>query len=361
MHLPRHAGRVLLDAGHLASVASFDEVPDAELVPVSLPREPASDPRSKTVQPTPHPAFAHRNLAGSYPLRVAIVSDGRLATSSGLVLTRDGALVLETLWDEEHFHRELGRPQVLPAPSRLEGRHASLISLWSDNFFHWMFNSLPKLAVLEASGVAYDTVIVPEKLRRFQRETLALLGVDESKLTPFGGEHLEVEELVWIAPLSPINWPTRFLIQWLRQRLAGDVGRVEPTRLLYVSRKGGTRTAVNEEEVFAALEPLGFEFVLPEDHSFAEQVRLFAQARVMAGPHGSQFVNGIFSRHLSVLECFQPAHVNWGVYGVLCAAGHDHWHLICPPVIRSRRRPRRFDDMTIPVDDVLRTMEQMLD
>jgi capsular polysaccharide biosynthesis protein len=124
--------------------------------------------------------------------------------------------------------------------------------------------------------------------------------------------------------------------------------------LLYVSRKGGTRRAVNEDEIFRALRPLGFEFVLPERLTFLDQVKLFAQGRVAVGPHGSNFVNAIFSRHMSVLEFFQPAHVNWGVYSVLCAAGHDHWNILCPPV--RRLGPRRFNDMRVPVELVLETV-----
>jgi capsular polysaccharide biosynthesis protein len=354
--------RVLPQASRLRSVASFDDVVEAETVPVDLPREPAPRPSSRTVQAASHRVFTTmENPAAAYPLRVAIVPHGRLVTGSGLVLTRDGALVRETLWDDEHLAREFARPRVLSSPSRLAGRHVSLMSLWADGFFHWIFNCLPRLAVLRASGVEYDSLIVPRNLRRFHRETLALLGIDEAKLTPYAGEHVEAEELVWVAPLSPLNSPTTFLIRWLRDALGGEpaAGR-EQSRLLYVSRRGGTRKAANEQELFAALEPLGFEFVLPEDHAFADQIRLFAQAKALVGPHGSQFVNGIFSRRLSVLECFQPAHVNYLVYNHLCAAGHDHWHLLCPPVRGAWRQPRRFDDMAVPIPDVIRTMERML-
>jgi hypothetical protein len=34
---------------------------------------------------------------------------------------------------------------------------------------------------------------------------------------------------------------------------------------------------------------------------------------------------------------------------------------MCPQVIGKRRRPRRFDDMTIPVQQLLMTLERILD
>jgi hypothetical protein len=338
-------------------LARLEDIAHVEVVDVDLPQDPAPAPRSRTVQAEMHPMFTRAWSHPPPPLRVAVIPGGRLATGSGVVITAQGELVLETLWDAPHLRREFGRPRRLAAPRRLEGRHASIISLWGDNYFHWMFNSLPRLAVLRASGVEYDSVIVPERLAPFQRETLSILGIDESRRTPFTGRHVAPEVLIWASPLASINHPTRYLIDWVRTSLAPPPPRA-PARRFYVAR-AHTRRAVNEREILAALDPLGFEAVLPEAHSFTEQVELFSSARVLVGPHGSNFVNGIFSSDLSVLECFQPAHVNWGVYGVLCAAGHEHWNLLCPPV-RRRPRPRRFDDMAVPVDLVLRTLEQML-
>jgi capsular polysaccharide biosynthesis protein len=340
------------------TVASFDGVAEAELVAVDLPRAPAAAPSSRTVAPELHPMFERTYSPPTYPLRVATVPGAELFTGSGAVLAPDGKLVMETLWDTPHYQREFGRPRPRTVARAVEGTHASLMSLWCNNYFHWMFNALPRIAVLQASGVHYDGLIVPEPLKRFQRESLAVLGVPESRLTPFTGEHLAPERLVWVAPLAPINEPSSFLLDWVRESLGPPPG-IEPERMFYVSRSGGTRDAANESEVFAALEPLGFEYLLPESLSFEEQVRTFASGGVFVGPHGSNFVNAIFSSRASVLEFFQPAHVNWGLYTVLCAAGQDHWNIMCEPV--RRRGPRKFDDMHVPVEVVLESVERMLE
>jgi len=338
-------------------VDSFDLVDGVRVLDVDLPRAPAPPPASSTVQPELHPMFTRSYSEPGYPLRVAVVPEGRLVTDSGLVMTSDGRLVGETLWDREHFLREFPRPQPLPAPTRVAGTHASIMSLWCGNYFHWLFNSLPRIAVLQASGVQYDRLIVPERMAPFQRDTLAALGIGPERLMPFSGGHLQPENLVWAAPLAPINEPSSFLLEWVRAALGAPAS--QPERLFYVSRRGGTRKAANEREVFAALEPLGFEFLLPETLSFAEQMRTFASARLLVGPHGSNFVGGIFSRRLSALEFFQPAHVNWGVYTMLCAAGHDHWNILCEPV--RHLGPRKFADMHVPVELVLDSVGRILE
>jgi capsular polysaccharide biosynthesis protein len=325
-----------------AVVQGFDQVRGVEVIDVDLPREPAADPTSRTVQARLHPNFVRHYSQPSYELRVAQIPNGRLALSGGVFTPQDD-LVLESLWDQPHFERDFARMKHLPSPHRLTGTGASIISLWGENYFHWIFNCLPRLAVLQASNIAFDYLIVPENLRPFQSATLERLGYSGDMLVPFTGQHVVVERLVWAAPLAPINEPSRFLLEWVRSNLRS---RVEiPSRRLYVSRRGGTRRAVNEDEIYGRLEPLGYEFILPEEYSFDEQLEVFGQARVAVGPHGSNFVNGVFSDRLSVLECFQPEHVNWGVYSVLCAAGHDHWNILCESV--RRRGPKRFADMRI--------------
>ena len=59
------------------------------------------------------------------------------------------------------------------------------------------------------------------------------------------------------------------------------------------------------------------------------------------------------------LEFFQPAHVNWGVYTMLCAAGHDHWNILCEPV--RHLGPRKFADMDVPVELVLESVARILE
>jgi hypothetical protein len=54
--------------------------------------------------------------------------------------------------------------------------------------------------------------------------------------------------------------------------------------------------------------------------------------------------------------------VNHGVYSVLCAAGVDHWNILCEPVKASgarRLKPRRFQDMHVPVELVLETVSRI--
>jgi hypothetical protein len=337
---------------HQHVVSAMSDVPGAEVVEVNLPRDPAPSPPSRTVQSQVHQNLRHDHSVPSYPLRVAVLPHARLARSGG-VISQDGALVFESLWDLPHYERDFAGRGRLASPTPLRGVGASLIGLWDSNYYHWIFNCLPRLKVLQESGVEFDYLIVPENLRPFQKATLSLLGYEGDALVPFTGEHVAVERLVWPAPLAPIDEPSSFLLDWVRGALRREAQ--DPFRRLYVSR-GGTRRVANEDEVWRHLEPLGYEFMLPEEHSFEEQVEIFGQARVAVAPHGSNLVNSIFSDRMSVLELFSAEHVNHSVYSLLCAAGIDHWSLICEPV-RRRFAHKRFSDVIVDVPQVDETLK----
>jgi capsular polysaccharide biosynthesis protein len=142
-------------------------------------------------------------------------------------------------------------------------------------------------------------------------------------------------------------------VQWLRRALGAP--QTEPARRLYLPRT--TRRIVNERQVLNMLAPRGFEVVSPEGLSLRDQIALFASAAVAVGAHGAAFANGIFSPRLTVLECYQPAHVNVSISAVMAAAGHEHWSLTCRRIPALRRR--RSHNMLVDVELLSRSLDAM--
>lgn len=79
-----------------------------------------------------------------------------------------------------------------------------------------------------------------------------------------------------------------------RQALEGHpAGRTEP---IYLSRRhAGKRRLDNEAQIETLFTRNGFRIVYPEQHDFAEQIRIFAAASVIAGPVGSGLYNAAFA------------------------------------------------------------------
>jgi capsular polysaccharide biosynthesis protein len=352
-----HAVRARLEQAHppprLPFVTTFDAVPSATTVDVDLPCVRAPRPRTQTEGHPFPPVLVDVCQHAPYPLRAAVIPDGRLSGASGAVVTPDGHLVLESLWDYEHWARSFDRPQALPEPTRLRGRYASLVTLWGHGFYHWMFEALPRLAVLRASGLSFDGIIVPDPVTRFMRESLVLAGIDEALIVPFTGSHLQVDELVWCAPLAPVSYPTPYSVAWLRSTLGAP--DVTPTRRVYLPR--AVRGVSNEKHVAGIFRDADFEVVEPDQLDLRGQVELWSQIRHAAGPHGAVFSGSIFSKDVTALELYQREHVNVSFPAVLAASGGQHWTLI------GRRVPAlngaRHHEVHVPPRRLRATLQAM--
>ena len=251
-------------------------------------------------------------------------------TDAGLVVTPDGRVLAETTWDRSQLDSAVARAGRLAPPARVPGTAASLISLWSNNFHHWLLDALPRYGVLERAGRANLPLVVPRRLTHFQRESLALLGIQSSSLVPYRGSHVAPDILVWPSGAAHIGNPTPTVVEWLRERL-GPRGH-DPFRRLYVTRAHVEATElrrriVNEVELVKLLIDRGFEVVRPELLSLAQQAKLFAEAEIVVGAHGAAHTNTLFSRRSVLIEIFEPSFFNNCNLMLSRASGHDYWYV----------------------------------
>lgn len=187
----------------------------------------------------------------------------------------------------------------LPEPVTLKGNWTSIVSRWVPNsgvptFSHWIMDALPRLALLKEFPP--DTkILVPAKLAAYQIETLRLLGLLERvRHTP--EPHVIVENYFFSAPTAMISTYNPYGVGWLRSAFLplADKTYRGPKRFI-IQRKGKSRGILNEAEVNAFFEKLGWAIIDTETLTFAQEIELFANAEAFAGVLGSGFTNGIWS------------------------------------------------------------------
>ena len=277
----------------------------------------------------PRDTFSPQHAKPPKPMWVLSIANGRLATNSGIAITPDGRVVAETAWDREQLRLSLPAGSRLRRPARLPGTQASLISLWSENFFHWILDAIPRYAVLERAGLAAGArFVVPEHLSGFQAESLALLGISPERRTPYRRGHVQAETLLVPSPAAHTGNPLPWVVHWLRERLAQPHGP-ERERRLYVSRAAARgRRIANEDALWRLLRERGFERIAPETLQLSEQIRLFSESSLVVGPHGAAHANTLFSPHLSLVELFPSDYLNRCNLALAEAAGHDYWYVV---------------------------------
>jgi capsular polysaccharide biosynthesis protein len=222
----------------------------------------------------------------------------------------------------------------LPAIEEVAGNLAVLATRGgSTNYYHFLVDVLPRLGVLEATlpGTTPDAWYLPDGTR-YQRELLALLGLDTSTLVATG-KHRAVRADTLLVPSlpNPEELAPGWLVAWLRERLPAVATGDKPRRI-FVTRGGRphTRRLQTEPALWPQLERLGFVRIDPGAMSVRDQIDHFAAAEAVIGVHGAALTNLVFaSPGVRVLELFAPAYLKHCFWAITCSIpGAEYRYLV---------------------------------
>lgn len=207
------------------------------------------------------------------------------------------------------------RQSRLRRPRRLRGTAAVLAAAGGTNYYHWIFDSLPRLHLLRLAGVEWRSVksfLINGTVQSFDVDSLALLGIPTERTVRCSKRQITIAERLLVPPM-PL--PRQGQVEgWVCEFLRASYLPVCPAReqglRLYLSRRSSPkRRLANEAAVEALFRENGFRVVRLEALSFQEQVATFAGAALVAGPHGAGFANLVFAPPgTGVIEFFHPNH-----------------------------------------------------
>lgn len=203
---------------------------------------------------------------------------------------------------------------------------------------HFILDGLPPLAMNE-NKIKNDglKIALPAFMPSWSLAALEELGFDESNIVKLEGNTL-FEKLHITNFLSSANCflPHPLSIAALK-KLAKAEQNGQGSRKIFLTRDGAysPRFAENEDEVQKEFLSAGFEIINPTKLSFREQINLFSSASVIAGNHGSAFVNMIFTPpKATIIDLMQEHWVDYWPGGtgsperwllnLTAACGHDY-------------------------------------
>jgi hypothetical protein len=214
---------------------------------------------------------------------------------------------------------------------------------------------LPKLARI-ADLLDYDQITIRSAEFRYIRQWLDILGLENIHLyapsTPY--EPVHVDELIIVTgPGAKDGFcPLVSDIMKLRRHVLNKVERETGLERIYLSRKG-RRSMENEELLTPILEEFGFTVLRDESRDVIDQIRLFANASIIIGPHGAAFSNIMFCKKgATVVELFNENYVSELYRKIAAALNLDYRCYIDGNQVRHDSRAVT-KNMTIS-EDVLR-------
>jgi len=137
-------------------------------------------------------------------------------------------------------------------------------------------------------------------------------------------------------------------MNWLRDEVYAvtECKPAAPFRKLYVTRRHAkVRRFINEDEVADYLTARGFEVVALEERPFHEQVKLFAEAKIVVAQHGAGLINLLFAQSPRVLEILsdQDRQIYFSLISESRGFVHQQW---------SMDGTNKNDDVTVPIDQL---------
>lgn len=279
---------------------------------------------------------------------VATLEEGCVTHDAGIVMVA-GEAVLEDVsglvFASDTPTNPLRLP-LLPRPRRTPETVAVLSTGQNQNYYHWFLEALPRLDLYERSGVVIDRYYAPLR-HRFQRESLALLGIRTDRIVPAASRACLAPDRLVVSSLSAAisRMKTDFLFRRFTAHSEPPAGSA---RRIFITRRGA-RSIVNERSVMRALRKLGFQSHRLEGMRLVDQIGLFSQAECVIAPHGAGLTNLVFCRPgTKVIEIGTP-YRPWACFHEIA----HHRELDYRLHLASPARIRHFDPRTAVGDSDL--------
>ena len=265
------------------------------------------------------------------------LSDGRCWGTNGTILSADRILLSDVSREFGQKEHRMFRRRFIPQPSHYDSNIAVAATAGASLYYHWMFDVLPRLWLLEKAGVTphLDKIILPRLTHAYEAETLQKMGIDPDTylISEHSNFHVSAAHLFVPSLPSPLGTVSPWVCDFLRDLYGVDKNRVHArtaTRKLYVTRRlAQRRRVINEDELLHHLEELGFEVVECELLTVAQQAKLFAEARIVVAPHGGGLSNLVFCPPgVTVVELFPSSFVVPCFWILANAVNLNYWYMI---------------------------------
>lgn len=197
----------------------------------------------------------------------------------------------------------------------------------ADNYSHWLMEVVPQLLKLkkDLDRGEIDFIYV-RCAKEFQREWLQVIGIEENKvIAAEDSRHVLANKMiVYAMPMRNCEFSKEQLDEF--KTLIDPAWNAVSGRKIFVGREGGNRSfSLSDGDLKAVVEDCGYEYVLLEQHRVQDKIKYFAEASIIAGPHGGGFGGIVFSKPGTELrEIHSPLIPNLCFWRVAASSGIEY-------------------------------------
>ncbi len=208
---------------------------------------------------------------------------------------------------------------------KINGKVFSLVQGASgNNYFHWMFDILPRLIILEKIYPLseIDYFYCPQ-IKPWQLQTLSIFKIKEDKIINSNYyRHILADKVLAVSHpwyqkgriLNEAKNLPNWIIDEISSKFEVHAKKFECNDKFFIDRRESKYNhcqIINDEDVKAYLKKKGFAVYRVGELNFFEQIYLFQNAKIIIGAHGAAFANLIFCKpNTKVLDIIPENHPN---------------------------------------------------
>lgn len=175
--------------------------------------------------------------------------------------------------------------------------------------FHWFIDCLSRIYLLKNYFKNEITILVSEKIKKFQLETLKFCIPKNWKIRMIKDNQVyKIERFIFPSFLNShlSGYLDLRVIEFIKSKIIEGYNiekKNTKKEKIFISRnKANKRKILNENKLHDILKKYNFKIIFSEDLKYKEQVELFYQSKIIISAHGAGLTNILFSEEATVIE-----------------------------------------------------------
>jgi hypothetical protein len=223
--------------------------------------------------------------------------------------------------------------------------------VWSNNFYHWTLECLPKILILEDQGYTGKYIVFNSA---FIIESLKLFNISENRIC-YSDKNYIVKNMIVPPIYSGYDLAKdkyTLILGYLRSKILDAVDVLQGNNRIYIKRTTG-RVVLNEDKVLDILAKYYFDVIVPEDYSFKDQFRMMTNVDFSITAHGANSTLILAQKTHSVfIEFFSSAYTAYHTAGITKILSLDYIPLVESrdrPIILDKNETGQYCNITVPI------------
>lgn len=294
---------------------------------------------------------------------ISIIPKGRVWGEFGAILTPDNFVIAEYSHQNTNYldieSHPIFQQSQLSTPQKITGNVAVITSVFSSNYYHFIFDIIARIHLIQKSQVNVDKYIINGCKMEFQKKWLQLIDIPLDKLWITDKDlHIEATNIIVPSYDQPVGHAAPWAIKYLNsigQKMYNlNINQFNnyPKKMYLPRSHMSYRRVSNELDVKKHLMALGFSDIYPEQFPIEKQFQIFFNAETIVAPSGAALTNLLFCKPKTKLLLFQPKGLEDISYYIICNVLKIDYYLIEGNVIENKNFPLNLADLSINTNNL---------